>query len=146
MYLIVLMARKEGRRASHLRLLEHFTSYAVPNFTHSNRLYDSLLDSLDHAHRCSELSFQTIRSTAVDLWSGAFVYRPKIPIICAVGDIGYMRDDRQFVVLTNASDLVAGGVVKDSTIILKSTSGKPVVQGSADGSGIIRQVLYFNYG
>lgn len=33
MCVIVLMARKEGRRASHLRLLEHFTSHAVPSFT-----------------------------------------------------------------------------------------------------------------
>ncbi|KAF9487563.1 hypothetical protein BDN71DRAFT_1458390 [Pleurotus eryngii] len=29
----LLMARKQGRRASHVRLLEHFTSHAIPSFS-----------------------------------------------------------------------------------------------------------------
>ncbi|KAF4586562.1 Serine-threonine/tyrosine-protein kinase catalytic domain-containing protein [Pleurotus pulmonarius] len=133
----LLMARKEGRRASHLRLLEHFTSYAVPSFTHSTYLFDSLLESLEFAYQRNELSFQTIRSAAVELWSGAFVYRPTTPIKCVLGDIGYMREDGRFVVLTNAADLVAKGVAKFSSLDLKSTSGK-TDEGSSDGSGIIR--------
>lgn len=138
------MARRQGRRASHLRLLEHFTSYAVPSFTYSTFLFDSLLESLEYAYRRNELSFQTIRSTSVALWCGAFVYRPKVPIKCVLGDIGYMREDGEFVVLTNASDLVAKDSVKDSSVTLKSTSGEPVVQGSPDGSGIVRSVpAYF---
>lgn len=131
------MARKEGRRASHLRLLEHFTSYAVPSFTHSTYLFDSLLEFLESAYHRNELSFQTIRSAAVNLWSGAFVYRPTTPVNCVLGDIGYMREDGQFVVLTNASDLVEKGVARFSSLDLKSTSGK-TEQGSSDGSGVMR--------
>ncbi|KAF9488417.1 hypothetical protein BDN71DRAFT_462108 [Pleurotus eryngii] len=133
----LLMARKEGRRASRLRLLEHFTSYAVPSFTHSTYLFDSLLESLESAYQRNELSFRTIRSVAVNLWSGAFVYRPTTPVNCVLGDIGYMREDGQFVVLTNASDLVGKGVAKFSSLDLKSTSGK-TDQGSPDGSGVMR--------
>lgn len=134
------MARKEGRRASHLRLLEHFTSFAIPSFTHATLLFDSLLDALEHAHRRGELSFPTIRAAAVGLWSGAFVYRPKTPIQCTVGDIGYMRDDGRFVVLTNVSDLVAGGVVEDVSVLLRATSGDPVIRSSSDVCGIITRV------
>lgn len=137
LYLTVLMARKEGRRASHLRLLEHFTSYAVPSFTHSTYLFDSLLESLEFKYQRNELSFQTIRSAAVHLWSGAFVYRPATPVNCVLGDIGFMREDGQFVVLTNASDLVAKGVARFSSLDLKSTSGE-TDKGSSDGSGVIR--------
>lgn len=51
-----------------------------------------------------------------------------------------MREDGEFVVLTNTSDLVADDSVKDSSVMLKSTSGEPVVQGSPDGSGTVRSV------
>ncbi len=131
------MAREGGRRTSHIRLLEHFTSHAIPSFTKSTLLFDSLLDCLEFAYRRHELTFKNIRSAAINLWSGAFVYRPKIPIKCVVGDIGYMREDGEFVVLTNVSDHLAQGVDKDSTIILTSTSGN-VRPGSSDGVGIIK--------
>lgn len=134
----LLMARQEGRRASHLRLFEHFTSFAIPSFTHSTLLLDSLLEALDHPHRRGELSFPAIRAAAVDLWSGAFVYRPNIPIQCTVGDVGYMDDNGQFVMLTNVSDQVAGGVVEDVSVVLRSASGNTDVRSFPDGPGMIR--------
>ncbi|KAF4580260.1 hypothetical protein EYR40_003194 [Pleurotus pulmonarius] len=132
----LLMARKEGRRTSHLRLLEHFTSYVVPNFTESSSLFDFLLERIEHTYRRNELTFKEIRSTAITLWSGAFVYRPKTPINCVLGDIGHMRADGEFVVLTNSSSMMKLEVVKEPQLVLRSAGGT-TVEGSSDGSGII---------
>ncbi|KAF4589015.1 hypothetical protein EYR40_010571 [Pleurotus pulmonarius] len=132
----LLMARKEGRRTSHLRLLEHFTSYVVPNFTESSSLFDFLLERIEHTYRRNELTFKDIRSTAITLWSGAFVYRPKTPIKCVLGDIGHMRADGEFVVLTNSSSMMTLEVVKEPQLVLRSAGGT-TIEGSSDGSGII---------
>ncbi|KAL4261833.1 hypothetical protein AB1N83_007987 [Pleurotus pulmonarius] len=132
-----LMARNGGRHASHLRVLEHFTSYVVPNFAKTTILFDALLDALESAHRHDELTFPRIRAAVLGLWGGAFVYRPKTAIRCALGDVGYMRADGEFAVLMNAGDLVALGVDDEPPLILRSAGGD-VVEGAPDGSGIIR--------
>ncbi|KAF4581637.1 hypothetical protein EYR38_002966 [Pleurotus pulmonarius] len=133
----LIMARKKGRRASHIRLLEHFTSHFVPSFTDVTVLLDSLLDTLERARQRNELSFRTIRSAALRLWSGAFLYWPKTPVRCALGDIGYMREDGEFVVVARGSELLVQGVEDDGSDTLKLT-GPKVVAGCSNGSGTIR--------
>ncbi|KAJ8703545.1 hypothetical protein PTI98_002161 [Pleurotus ostreatus] len=133
----LLMARKHGRRASHIRLLEHFTSHAIPSFSEAAECFESLLASLEPIYQRRELTFQTIRSSAIQTWTGAYVYRPADAIDCALGDIGYMRDDGKFVVLTNESDPVVLSVYEDSVVSLKSDS-KDIVKGSSNGTGVIR--------
>ncbi len=139
--LLALMARNGERHASHLRVLEHFTSYVVPNFAKTTILFDALLDALESAHRHNELTFPLVRAAVLGLWGGAFVYRPKTAIRCALGDVGYMRADGEFAVLMNAGDLVALGVDYEPPLILRSAGGD-VVEGAPDGSGIIRSVSF----
>ncbi|KAF4591326.1 hypothetical protein EYR40_009929 [Pleurotus pulmonarius] len=135
----LIMARKKGRRASHIRLLEHFTSHFVPSFTDVTVLLDTLLDTLERARQRNELSFRTIRSAALRLWSGAFLYWPKTPVRCALGDIGYMREDGEFVVVARSSELLVQGQCDgdEDEDTLKLT-GPNAVAGCSNGSGTIR--------
>ncbi|KAJ8488467.1 hypothetical protein ONZ45_g13935 [Pleurotus djamor] len=98
----VLMARQKGRRTSHARLLEQFTSYVIPTFSTTINHLDTLLDQLEPIYSQGLLQFKDIRISALKLWSGAFVYRPSTPIQCTLGDIGYMKDDGTFIVLEKA--------------------------------------------
>ncbi|KAG8907095.1 hypothetical protein FRB99_005350 [Tulasnella sp. 403] len=91
--------------APHVRPLITFVAYDCPTFTFMSKRLNTLLDWLEDLYHSRALTYRTIRARMLDsekICQNLYWYPPK-EVDAVIGDVGYVKDGRDFVKLCNVT-------------------------------------------